>query len=151
MKKIILLLLLVLVSITASARKSYITVSANPYSGDDYWTMYLSGDVPTNIPNVFPDELQDDGYWESRSYSIGQMLNILSGYGYEVELMVPISVNNHSFVQYILSKEIPSNQTQSKGDVNTDGEVNIADVNEVISLILGIVREHPEILEQIKK
>jgi len=52
---------------------------------------------------------------------------------------------------FLLSKEIPSSQTTIKGDVNEDSEVNIADVNEVISLILGIVREHPEILEQIRK
>ena len=154
MKKIILLLLLVIVSVTASARKSYITVVAHPYSGDDYWSMLLSGDVPTDIPNIVPadiDDGQDDGYWISRSYSIGQMLNILSGYGYEIELMVPVSDHNYQKVHYLLSKEISSGQTISKGDVNTDGEVNIADVNEVISLILGIVREHPEILEQIKK
>ncbi len=152
MKKIILLLLLVIVSVTASARKSYITVVAHPYSGDDYYSMYLSGDVPTDIPNIVLDDgHQDDGYWMSRSYSIGQMLNILSGYGYEIELMVPVSDHNNQKVHYLLSKEISSGPTISKGDVNTDGEINIADVNEVISLILGIVREHPEILEQIKK
>lgn len=44
-----------------------------------------------------------------------------------------------------------SNQTISKGDVNEDGEVNISDVNELIDLILGYLREHPEILEQIRK
>ena len=69
---------------------------------------------------------------------------MLSEYGYEVEF-------EDGGKCFLLSKEIPDGQTISKGDVNTDGEVNIADVNEVINLILGIVREHPEILEQIKK
>lgn len=44
-----------------------------------------------------------------------------------------------------------SDQTINSGDVNEDGEVNIGDVNELIGLILGYVKEHPEILEQIRK
>ena len=44
-----------------------------------------------------------------------------------------------------------SDQTINRGDVNGDGEVNIGDVNELIGLILGYIREHPEILEQIRK
>ena len=147
MKKIILLLLLVLVSVTASARKSYITVFAHPYSGDYY--IQMTGDVPSTISGFSYNN--NYHYWEATSayYSVGEVLNMLSGYGYEVELMSGgIQTNNASRVQYLLSKEIPSNQTQIKGDVNTDGEVTIADVNEVIYLILGIVREHPEILEQ---
>lgn len=44
-----------------------------------------------------------------------------------------------------------SDQTINRGDVNEDGEVNIGDVNELIGLILGYVKEHPEILEQIRK
>lgn len=44
-----------------------------------------------------------------------------------------------------------SDQTINRGDVNEDGEVNIGDVNELIGLILGYIREHPEILEQIRK
>ena len=150
MKKIILLLLLVLVSITASARKSYITVYA--YNENGYASTYqpdyiiLTGDVPNDIEGVYYDEAKH--WWgmapEIRRLNTGDILNLLSEHGYEVEF----ANNNKCF---LLSKEIPDGQTISKGDVNTDGEVNIADVNEVISLILGIVREHPEILEQIKK
>lgn len=155
MKKIILLLLLVLVSVTASARKSYIIVYAGyekgkayPGGNSDYYH-YMTGDVPDNIEGFFYDT--DYHCWKSmplsstnsRIYSIGEILNLLSEYGYEIEFT--------ESSRYILSKEVSSSQTISKGDVNTDGEVNIADVNEVISLILGIVREHPEILEQIKK
>lgn len=138
MKKIILLLLLVLVSITASARKSYIEVryctTSNPSS-----TFYqMTGDVPKGIELFHYNE---EGTAVRFNGKIGRLLNILSEFGYEVEF----TTGNDG---YLLSKEIPSNQTQIKGDVNTDGEVTIADVNEVIYLILGIVREHPEILEQ---
>ena len=156
MKKIILLLLLVLVSVTASARKSYIDVyvystSSNVNSMQYVYStsiIYLTGDVPKGITGcsyssectVHHEENINDAYFHG---SIGDILNRLSELGYEVELMN----DNH----YLLSKEISSGSNINKGDVNTDGEVNIADVNEVISLILGIVREHPEILEQIKK
>ncbi len=147
MKKIILLLLLVLVSVTASARKSYITFyneypngRCNSYSGQ----FVLTGDVPDNIENLVYDSGYHYWYFKNKYYSTGEILNLLSEYGYEVEF-------EDGGTCFLLSKEIPDGQTISKGDVNTDGEVNIADVNEVISLILGIVREHPEILEQIRK
>ena len=158
MKKIILLLLLVLVSVTASARKSYITLttcssdgSAN-YESYTYGRFILTGDVPNYIEGFEYDG--DRHYWTTiittsnpnyKQYSTGEILNVLSEYGYEVEF---VDNNNKSF---ILSKEIPDGQTVSEGDVNKDGEVNIADVNGLLSLILGIVRENPSILEQIKK
>lgn len=157
MKKIILLLLLVLVSVTASARKSYITVTA-PYSNGSAIPSYgsthyfvLTGDVPDNIDGF--SYSSEEHCWNSKDpyndpsvmrYSTGEILNLLSEYGYEVEF---VNNDNKSF---LLSKEIPSSQTQMKGDVNEDNSVNISDVNEVISLILGYVKEHPEILEQIK-
>lgn len=154
MKKIILFLLLVLVSVTASARKSYITVCSYNCNGAAYTPIdggvKLTGDVPNNVVGLVYDS--QNHYWYNdhniRVFSSGEILNQLSEYGYEVEL-----VNNASeyHMYFLLSKEIPSGPTTIKGDVNEDSEVNIADVNEVISLILGIVREHPEILEQIKK
>ena len=157
MKKIILLLLLVLVSVTASARKSYITVytyNPNGYGGDSN-RIALTGDVPNDIEGF---EYFDDGhFWRMynvtnvnyKKYSTGEILNLLSEYGYEVESIT--SISNSDEVLFILSKEISSGQTISKGDVNEDGEVNIADVNGLLNLILGIVRENPSILEQIKK
>ena len=68
---------------------------------------------------------------------------MLSEYGYEVEF-----VDNENKC-FLLSKEVSSGQTISKGDVNEDSEVNIADVNEVISLILGMLRDNPKLLEQL--
>lgn len=151
MKKIILLLLLVLVGISASARKSYITVWAYNNDGTvlpNSPNIRLTGDVPDNIEGFeYSSKYQcwfDHSYGTDRTYSVGEILNVLSEYGYEVEFV------DNDFHCFLLSKEISSGQTISKGDVNEDSEVNIADVNEVISLILGIVREHPEILKQIK-
>lgn len=157
MKKIILLLLLVLVSVTASARKSYITMTTDDFiygSTPTYNVIRLSGEVPEDIENkgfVYDSSYR---YWKAYNsntsgqqltkYTTAEILNWLSEYGYEVEFM------DDDCKKFLLSKEISSGQTISKGDVNEDSEVNIADVNEVISLILGIVREHPEILEQIK-
>ena len=82
-----------------------------------------------------------------RSYSIGEILNVLSEYGYEVEF-----VNNSSngCLSYLLSKDTSPEQSVSEGDVNKDGEVNIADINKIVSIILGIIKENPSILEQIK-
>lgn len=152
MKKIILLLLLVLVSVTASARKSYINIYSANTNGISYnysycCSIYLTGDIPKGIADF---EYHCEGTVKEYAHikaSLGYILNVLSELGYEVEFM---SLSD-SEINYVLSKEIPDGQTISKGDVNTDGEINIADVNEVISLILGYVREHPEILEQIKK
>lgn len=156
MKKIILLLLLVLVSITASARKSYILMNTNNFlegsTIGSSGTIKLSGEVPEDIENKGFVYNSGFRYWYARydegpglRHTTAEILNWLSENGYEVEFV------SDGMGSYILSKEISSDQTISKGDVNEDSEVNIADVNEVISLILGIVREHPEILEQIKK
>jgi len=137
MKKIILLLLLVLVSVTASARKSYISIS---YSSSGY--NYLYGDIPEGL-NGFEYENRHARI-KNTDMSRTEILNLLTEYGYELEFIW--GYENSSF---ILSKEIPSNQTQIEGDVNNDNEVNIADVNKVISLILGMLRDNPKLLEQL--
>jgi len=156
MKKIILLLLLVLVSVTASARKSYITVYASYDKGKAYeggnsdYYIYLTGDVPDNIEGFFHhNELH---CWismplssTSRIYSTGEILNLLSEYGYEVEIMNDI----HTF---LLSKEIPSgSQTEIVGDLNSDSEVNVADVNKLVNIILGLAKSNPSIMKQLKE
>ena len=153
MKKIILLLLLALVSISASARKSYITMTTDNFLVGNATSLNnnyinLSGEVPEDIENkgfVYNSEYH---CWYVRSnfqmkYSTAEILNWLSEYGYEVEF----TDNDKHF---ILSKEIPSgSQTQIEGDVNHDSEVNIADVNKVISLILDKIRENPNLLEEL--
>ena len=160
MKKLLVLLFLMAIGISASARKSYITVWADCFNGEAgqggssgySWAIKMTGDVPDNIEG-FKYET-DYHYWyiitNVRKFSTGEILNVLSEYGYEVESMTN-NGGSGSDVLFLLSKEIPDGQTISKGDVNIDGEVNIADVNEVISLILGYVREHPNLLEQYAK
>ena len=115
-----------------------------------YPFIIITGDMPDSIEGFL--YTSDFKYWyndcEIKKYSTGEILNVLSEYGYEVEF---VNNTNDGKMSYLLSKEIPSGQTQIEGDVNHDSEVNIADVNEVIGLILSYVREHPEILEQIRK
>lgn len=156
MKKIILFLLLVFVSVSASARKSYIIVRFNVSELLCEWA-YLTGDVPDNIENYEGFRYEAVNNWwvynsannNYRRCNIGDILNFLSEYGYEVEF-----VNNDSnsgSVNYLLSKEVSSGQSLSDGDVNKDGEVNISDVNRLVALILEMVRKNPSILEQIKE
>lgn len=149
-KTILLILLLAVVSISASARKSYITVHTYNLDGNAYESgLRISGDMPENIEGF--DYSSGSHLWylnyNVRSYSIGEILNVLSEYGYEVEF-----VNNSSngCLSYLLSKETSPEQSVSEGDVNKDGEVNIADINKIVSIILGIIKENPSILEQIK-
>jgi len=148
MKKIILLLLLALVSISASARKSYITVYTYHYDGtttSSNTNIRMTGDLPENIEGFVYNDDNTSCYNEypNKRYTQGEILNLLSGYGYEVEFV------DNDFHCFLLSKEIPSNQTQIEGDVNNDSEVNIADVNKVISLILDKIRENPNLLEEL--
>lgn len=147
MKKIFLLVLLALISVTASARKSYITVKF-PYSSgwlEGNYDIILTGDVPEDIAGFQYIEKGQYYYNDALNnphYTLGGVLNVLSEYGYEVEFTIDET-------HFLLSKEIPSSQTTIKGDVNEDSEVNIADVNEVISLILDKLRENPKLLEEL--
>lgn len=144
MKKFIVLsFLMAIVSISASARKSYIDIYAQRFSYAE-----MTGEVPQGVADF---KYYEESGVEYVTYdgSPGQLLNILAGYGYEVEFMSVYS-DYHYAAHYLLSKEISSNQTQSKGDLNEDGSVNISDLNELINMILGYVKEHPEIMERIK-
>lgn len=149
-KTLLLLLLLAVVCISASARKSYITVHTYNLDGDAYESgLRISGDMPDDIEGFEYSRGSHLWYlnYSVRSYSIGEILNVLSEYGYEVEF---VNTNSTGCLSYLLSKETSSEQTVSEGDVNKDGEVNIADINKIVSIILGIIKENPSILEQIK-
>ncbi len=119
MKKFLILLFLMAIGISVYAQKSYITVNAHPYSTAGY-KIYLTGDVPSGINNL--DYYAH--YCESDYYSIGEILNILVGYGYEVEMMVGgITMGSAPRVQYLLSKKISSNEDDAITIVhNDDGE-----------------------------
>ena len=134
-----------LIGTSVYAQKSYVNVVGEPYNDYDS-DIWINGAVPSDMKNHY--------YYRTDSVLLGDVLNMLAERGFVIEQMSCTHVGSSGNLReaIILSKDgtTPS-QTISKGDVNIDGEVNIADVNEVISLILGYVREHPEILEQIKK
>lgn len=154
MKKIFLLLLLLVASVSAFAQKSYITVTVGydngraPYGSGE--TIILTGDVPDGLENFvyssnYHDWYLETGSYDYKSYSTGEILNLLASYGYEVEVAID---SKH----FLLSKEIPSgNQTIIEGDVNQDNEVNIADVNAVVNIILGLAKSNPSIMKQLKE
>lgn len=137
MKKLLVLLFLTMIGTSVYAQKSYVSVHVENI-GDFYEKIYVSGDIPSGMKSYYNHK--DDGVF------IGQLLNMLSQEGYEVEFM---SSGASSYVNFLLSKNTLSNQTQIEGDVNHDSEVNIADVNRVISLILGMLRDNPNLLEQL--
>lgn len=125
MKKIILFVLLVLVTVTASATKSYITVYGYFNSGKIFYNsenIIITGDMPNDIEGFEYDSKNHCWFNNTkiRPYSVGEILNVLSEYGYEVEF-----TNDSQF--FLLSKETPSVQTLSEGNVIKNDEVNIKD------------------------
>lgn len=151
MKKILLLALLAIVSVSAFARKSYITLNGHIYSRSNF-NIIMTGDVPTDIPHLTYNQndhtYKIDNYTNGYYYSTGEILSILSEYGFDVVFMEVIPEGSETRVQYLLSKEIPSNSTGKDGDVNKDGRVNVSDVTTLVNIILGIVRDNPNLLEQ---
>lgn len=141
MKKFLVLLFLMTIGISVYAQKSYVTLYVADLTSTNGQYCYLTGDVPSDIQKHY------------YNVAFGDILNQLSDRGFEVEFMTDIS--SSSKIQLLLSKKKsstpPSGQTVSEGDVNKDGEVNISDINRLVDMILGYVREHPEILEQIRK
>lgn len=137
MKRFLLLVLLV-VSVSAFAQKRYVNVCANEVSDASQNNIYLSGAIPSDMKAFYHDEMY-----------IGDILNMLAERGFVVEQMSCSDYNGYTKEIVILSTTSPSSQTQIEGDVNNDNEVNIADVNRVISLILGMMRENPNLLEEL--
>ena len=136
-----------LIGTSVYAQKRYVYIQKHERYGSGS-TISLSGCIPTDMDTTY------------KNVSVGTIIDELAQRGYVVEQLSNAGFGynwNYSDTRFegvyreVVIMSISSGQTISKGDVNTDGEVNIADVNEVISLIFGIVREHPEILEQIKK
>lgn len=149
MKKMILLAIVAMVSVVAYARKSYITVTTSPYAGAMSNYIQLTGDVPDGIAD-FQYSNRHYWYFDGEFCNVGEILNILSGYGFEVESMIPVNDSSAIRVHYLLSKEVPSTQPSSTGDINKDGRVNVTDVTELVNIILGIVKQNPGLLEQAK-
>ena len=138
MKKIFLLALLAIVSVSAFAKKTYLRV--------DTYKNYVYGNVPQGIPGV---EYYSRYAFYSGDYGDEQFLDVLANYGYEVEFMTgaaTIGTSNNE-IHYLLSKETSSSQTTYTGDVNKDGKINVSDISTLVNIILGIVRDNPSLLE----
>lgn len=142
MKKIILLVLLALIGISASARKSYIDVYTKRLS-----YAQMIGEVPKGVADFIYESTAEGAEYVVYDGSPGKLLNILAEYGYEVEMMCPYTENYYT-THYLLSKEIPSGQTAYQGDVNNDGKVNVSDAITLVNMILGVIRDNPNLLEQ---
>ena len=138
MKKLLVLLFLMVIGTSVYAQKSYVNVCADDVcnSNHNQRSIYLSGAIPSDMNNYY-----DDKY-------IGEIINMLAARGFVVEQMSCSEYTGNTREVVILSKTSSSHQTQIEGDVNQDGEVTISDVNKVINIILGIVRENPELLEK---
>lgn len=139
MKKIFLLALLAIVSVSAFAKKTYLRVDA--YNNRVY------GNVPQGISGVYYEDGVGYAEYGKDYYSNDeQFLDVLANYGYEVEFMTSLGSSNNQ-IHYLLSKETSSSQTTSTGDVNKDGKINVSDISTLVNIILGIVRDNPSLLE----
>ena len=140
MKKLLVLLFLMVIGTSVYAQKSYVHVATNDVFGSSTSSyIYLTGAVPSDMSTTYNNRM-------------GYVLNLLAEHGFVVEQMscsVNSSNNKTSEVVILSKSDTPSGQTQIEGDVNNDSEVNIADVNRVISLILGMLRDNPKLLEQL--
>ena len=147
MKKIALFILFALAGTSAFAQKSYITVFAHPNSLLE--GIQLTGDVPSDIDGLYYND-NNHSWYSDRYYSMGEILNILSGYGYEIEFMeggfTSGSSANNQRALFVLSKNT-SNPAALSGDVNKDGKVNVSDVTQLVNIILGIIKQNPNLLK----
>ncbi len=117
MKRILALLLLMAVNICAFAQKSYIHVYADDLEYK-YQTITISGYLPSGIK---------DSYEDKDKMTIGNLLNLLSEQGFEVEYMCSPSHHpansyvSHSKMCYLLSKKksTSDNSSQTVIDYNT--------------------------------
>ena len=99
MKRILSLLLFMGLSAHMYSQKSYVNVVAFFDGSNMQSKIYLSGDLPSGIESKY-----------GSSTSIGTVLNMLSGKGFEVEFMTGMggSSSSHRNVNYLLSKKSSS-------------------------------------------
>ena len=98
MRKMIVLLCLAVMYLTAAARKSYVNVSVHGVMLNNYeHYVKLSGDVPADMEKLY--------YKGEAGIDIGAVINMLAERGYEVEMMCSIGTAEGS-VNYLLSKAI---------------------------------------------
>lgn len=100
MKKIILLCCLLTACFDAYAQKSYVNLLTYPI-GEGNQEMVLSGEIPL--------EMKSHYYEHSDGLSVGDILNMLSSKGFEVEFMS--GVNDHYGINFLLSKKTSSGES----------------------------------------
>lgn len=143
MKKFLVLLFLLVLGTGVYAQKSYVNVYVKSLMDQGDWQpICITGDIPNGIKSY---------YGQEDKMNIGTILNLLSREGYEVEFVTNNAIagsSTRNAMNFLLSRNSSSNQTQIEGDVNRDGAVTISDVNKVINIILGIIRDNPSLLKQ---
>ena len=111
MKKLFALLLLIAVNLNASAQKCYITMIACDLY-ENYQKIKLTGDLPSDLKTYYKDK------------TCGEILNLLSQHGYEVEQMTGTATSSTSHIVYLLSKGTSSSSYSAVHKiVNEDEEV----------------------------
>jgi hypothetical protein len=121
MKKF-LLFIFVLCATNVFAQKSYVHIYAyNLDSKYDHY-MYLSGDLPSGIEEV---------YGSGDNMLIGNLLNLLSEQGFEVESMSAPNFTKESGVPkmcYLLSKKGTGGSTSSARAISADDDTEVHEV-----------------------
>ena len=112
--KLLLLSIFLSLSICGDAQKSYINVYASSLNNSSNG-MYLTGDIPLDIKKSY--SIYDNT-------TIGQLLNMLSERGYEVEFMSGMSDN---CANYLLSKKSPG-QSNAIQKVRVDSDEDVTEV-----------------------
>lgn len=120
MKKI-LLFIFVLCANCVYAQKSYVHIYAS-YESNSWHDLRLTGDLPSDIKEEY-------GY--NDKMVIGDLLNILSGKGFEVELMSPPNYTKETSVPkmcYLLSKKSSGGNTSSARAITADDNTEVHEV-----------------------
>lgn len=120
MKKLISLLFLLGVGVSAFAQKSYVNVSAYVNEESGHY-MVLSGDVPSGMQNV---------YSRSQKLLVGDILNMLSSNGFEVELMSGLGSGQSSYqnINFLLSKKSSSNGSDAIQHIAAEDDSEVYEV-----------------------
>ena len=114
MKSFCFTLFFLLGSLSTYAQKSYVHIYAGDLAENGN-ILHISGDIPTGIKK---------SYSSSDKMTIGEMLNILSDKGYELEYMSGTSTSSSARMCYVLSKN-------KSGSPNAIRSVKSADDSEV--------------------
>lgn len=113
MKKYVILLCLLALGMSGYARKSYVNVTVKEIllNGNSHYSK-LRGDVPADMQDIY--------YAGFDEKDIGDVLNMLSERGFEVEFMCTAGTDNS--INYLLSKSEPDTSLAERIEhVTSDG------------------------------